>query len=49
MTFIGPVAKEVKTSETSAKYFNLRKRICQSTRKMGTLVPIVNTPWALQT
>jgi len=49
MTFLGYVAKEVKKSETSEKYFNLRKRICQSTRRPGTVVRIVTMPYARRT
>ena len=49
MTFLGHVTKEVKTSETSDKYFNLKKRISQSTRKLGTVVRIVTRPWARRT
>lgn len=49
MAFLGHVAKEVKTSETSDTRFHLRKRICQSTRKLGTVVRIVTRPWARRT
>jgi len=35
MTFLRYVAKEVKTSETSDKYFNLTKRIRQEHKKTG--------------
>jgi hypothetical protein len=49
MILLGHVAKEVNTSETSDKCLNLRKRICQSTSRLGTEVRITTRPWAQRT
>ena len=34
MTLLGHAAKKVKTSETTDRYFNLRKTTCQNTRRL---------------
>ena len=49
MTLLGHVGKEVKTPETSDKYFNLRKRIRQSKRRPGTVDRILTRPCARRT